>query len=439
MLTIFAIPRAFEGHKGIIQRNAITSWTALHPRPEILLFGDDPGTAEICRELNLIHVPELARTLYGAPLLADLFEKAQRLAHHNLLSYVNADIILLGDFLDALRTVAARKEKFLMVGRRWDVSLERLWDFGGPAWENELRVYVLQNGTQAPPPGNSDYFAFPRSLWSSLPPFGIGRAGSEAWLIYEARRLGVAVADVSYTVMAIHQKHDQSSYPHGLRRWRQEVNQNYELVGKDAASFCLFDATHLVNGSRIRRPRGIHYLSRYADTLPLFHPRLAAPLWIPRAAIAGVRGLRKRIGLARDPVARLAKLVLSKLPADGITAVLGFTDAPSTQPPGNSRGLRLADGLLWSGYPVVAYDPEPSVLAHARRLLGGPIEFAMSVEECVREADVVVIASSREEFQPVLAELLVYRKHPCVVIDCCAHQMQGSTHPGIEYLSLAEK
>ena len=52
MLTIFAIPKAFRGHTATIQRNAITSWTMLHPRPEILLFGNESGTEEICRELE---------------------------------------------------------------------------------------------------------------------------------------------------------------------------------------------------------------------------------------------------------------------------------------------------------------------------------------------------------------------------------------------------
>ena len=44
--TFFAMPKAFRGHVGMIQRNAIGSWLRLTPRPEILLFGDDEGIAE---------------------------------------------------------------------------------------------------------------------------------------------------------------------------------------------------------------------------------------------------------------------------------------------------------------------------------------------------------------------------------------------------------
>ncbi|MFZ0637415.1 MAG: hypothetical protein WAM08_17985, partial [Candidatus Acidiferrales bacterium] len=61
MLTLFAMPKPFEGHIGIIQRNAITSWTRLTPQPEIILFGDEAGVAEIAGELGLRHVAHVKR------------------------------------------------------------------------------------------------------------------------------------------------------------------------------------------------------------------------------------------------------------------------------------------------------------------------------------------------------------------------------------------
>jgi len=44
MLTLFALPKPFRGRNGIIQQNAIRSWTLLEPTPEIILFGDEFGT-----------------------------------------------------------------------------------------------------------------------------------------------------------------------------------------------------------------------------------------------------------------------------------------------------------------------------------------------------------------------------------------------------------
>lgn len=61
MLTLFAIPKPFIGNIGVIQRNAIGSWTRLGAGCEVLLFGDEAGTAEIAREHGVHHVPDVAR------------------------------------------------------------------------------------------------------------------------------------------------------------------------------------------------------------------------------------------------------------------------------------------------------------------------------------------------------------------------------------------
>src|SRR5438876_11556063 len=102
MLTLFAIPKPFRGHIAVIQRNAIMSWTLLQPRPEVILFGDEEGTAEICRELGLRHAPAVERNEFGTPLLDDLFRKAEEQASYATLCYVNSDILLLDDFSKAV-------------------------------------------------------------------------------------------------------------------------------------------------------------------------------------------------------------------------------------------------------------------------------------------------------------------------------------------------
>jgi len=84
-----------------------------------------------------------------------------------------------------------------------------------------------------------------------------------------------------------------------------------------------------------------------------------------------------------------------------------------------SKGLSLARLLLGGGYPVIVYDPEPTVMAQARRALGGPVEFATSVEECVKEGDVIVLAAPRDEFKRLPVKTLVRENSPRVLIDCC--------------------
>lgn len=419
MLTLFTTPKAFQGHFGVIQRNALQSWLHLRPCPEIILFGNDKGTADVAVELGVRHVPNIECNEYGSPLLSSLFDMARKIATHDVLCYVNADIMLMSDFMAAVQGVQVQKKKFLMVGKVWRVYIDSLWDFQAPDWEQQLQDYVLRHGAQARPPGNSDFFAFPRGLLTSIPPLAIGRGWWDPWLIYEARRVGATVIDASWAVMAVHQNHDQSVYPHGLRRWREEINRNYELVGKEAGRFCLLDATHLLTPSGLKRPFGIRYLVRSMDTLPLFHPALALLLGVPRIFIKAIRAQRERRQQARDPLYRLSRLVLSHLPSNGLTAILGLAYLLDAAEGDGSLGLALARSLLGGGFPVIVYDPEPTVMEQARRALGGPVEFAASLEGCVQEGDVVVIASPRDEFRRLPVKALVRENSPRVLIDCC--------------------
>jgi len=439
VLTIFATAKPFRGHDGIIQRNAVASWTRLRPQPEIILFGDEPGTADLCREFGLRHVPGLACTELGAPLLPDLFEKAQRIAAHDVLCYVNSDIMLMGDFLEALHKVSEAQRRFLVVGRRWDVLIREIWDFSARGGENGLRDFVSRHGKQAPAPGNSDFFAFPKGMWTFIPPLGIGRAAWDPWLIYEARRLGAAVVDASTAVMAIHQSHDQSAYPHGLRQWRRELNRNWEIVGKEAGRFCLWDCTHLLTPTGLGPSRRVRYLIRRLDTLHLFFPRLGALLKIPRLAAARLRSSRERKALARDPFLRLVRLVQEKLPVDGVTAILGLSSNQERRQNGDSLGLLLANSLTWKGLPTVVYDPERSTMEHARCSLGGPIKFANSAEECVKDADVIVFAAPHQEFCSIPVERLVREGPTRPVIDCCELWKSQAAREHLGYAAWSEK
>ena len=82
MLTIFGIPKPFEGHFGVIQRNAIQSWTRLSPRCQVLLFGDESGTAEVAAEVGAQHIPKVERNEFGTPLLNSVFGQAEKAATH---------------------------------------------------------------------------------------------------------------------------------------------------------------------------------------------------------------------------------------------------------------------------------------------------------------------------------------------------------------------
>ena len=98
MLTIFTVPKAFNGHIDIIQRNAIKSWTLLEPRCQVILAGDDEGTDLAARDLGVEHIPNLTRNDFGTPLLDSAYQQVEDAAKYPLICYVNADLILMNDF-----------------------------------------------------------------------------------------------------------------------------------------------------------------------------------------------------------------------------------------------------------------------------------------------------------------------------------------------------
>ena len=276
MLTLFAIPKPFWGHIATVQRNAIQSWLQLRPACEIILLGDDEGTAEVAREFGLYHVPDVARNEYGTPLLNSIFEQAQVVASNRLLAYVNADIILLSDFTTAVRRIPFRR--FLMVGQRWDMNLDQPLDFSRLDWESRLRECV-RNEAILQLRWAIDYFVFTSGVWGEIPPFAIGRTTWDNWLIYRARTQGAKVVDATQAVMAVHQNHDYAHIQGGKDgAWKgPEAQANLKLAGGNYTRvFTLEDTTWELPARALVRPvLSAERLRRHRQTLPA----LSLPAW----------------------------------------------------------------------------------------------------------------------------------------------------------------
>ena len=118
-LTIFTAPKPFTNpHINTIQRNAIQSWQHLGDDVDVLLVGEEDGMADVAHEYNILHLPDVTRNDWGTPLVSSIFELARQSTNSPLLAYVNADILLLPDFVKAANTVATQLKKFLVVGQR---------------------------------------------------------------------------------------------------------------------------------------------------------------------------------------------------------------------------------------------------------------------------------------------------------------------------------
>ncbi|MDZ8027586.1 MAG: hypothetical protein RMX97_23220 [Nostoc sp. DedQUE11] len=240
-ITIFTVPKAFKGHIGIIQQNALKSWKLLSPQPQILLFGNDEGIDEIAQKLDVIHVPNIQLNEYGTPLLDGIFQQAHELAKGSILSYVNTDVILLNDFLVTVKQLQAESfHHFIMIGQRTDVNITEPLNFDLPDWDRELRHFALEQGALASIVC-MDYFVFPKPLYAEIPSFAVGRGHWDHWMVYYARQLEIPVVDATEVVTAIHQNHSYSHLSGGRGEAYvrgNEAKQNAKLAGN----------VHMANG-----------------------------------------------------------------------------------------------------------------------------------------------------------------------------------------------
>jgi hypothetical protein len=288
MITIATNPKPFIGHFGVIQKNAIHSWLALRPKPQVILFGNEQGTGAIASELGLEHVPNPACNEYGTPLLSDIIETTRQRSANGLLCYINADIVLLPEWAGALQTVTQHMSRFLVVARRLNVNVTEPINF--EEWNESQRQKVFA-GAGAGTNHSIDVFVFPRETYRDVPPFSIGRPYFDLWFIKAARVNGLPVIDVTRVAQAIHQNHDYSHVKGGLD-WvlgGREAQRNLALYGEKLYAFTLLDATHdLTPEGRIRR-------------IFLRKPVFKTKYFIWDTFINRTFTLRKRLGLHRHP------------------------------------------------------------------------------------------------------------------------------------------
>lgn len=294
MLTLFTTPKPFRGHIGVTQRNAILSWKSLFPDIEIIVFGPEEGAAEICAELGLRHEPEVEITNLGTKRIDRIFQRAQQIARHPYLCYINCDIILLSDFARAFERVRSTHSRFLMVGRRWDTPVVDSYSSFSGASEKALREFTAKSGVRQP--GYSvDYFLFTPGLYDNMPPLVIGRVWWDHWIVWNARAQGADVVDVSEQVLAIHQNHDYGYHPQGATGvWNDEqAIANYRNAGGRWHLYTIDDATHILESDGERSNPSRHF----APYWRFLRPHII-PYW--HGFLNVTRPIRHRLGIREN-------------------------------------------------------------------------------------------------------------------------------------------
>ena len=227
MLTLFSVPKPFEGDMDALQRRSVESWRALEV--QVLLLGD---VADAARELGVEHVAGLEVTERGTPRLDSAFTLADGAARFPLRCFVNADVILRQDLLTAVRAVSGEAERFLVVGQTEEGGRRR----GAAAM---------------------DWFVFSAGLFGQVPPFAIGRACFDNWLVWKARQVGIVV-DATRDVHAVHQPHGYTHVDGGMAEayYGEEAARNLELAGGKSHLYTLHDASHVLRDGKLRRNPG---------------------------------------------------------------------------------------------------------------------------------------------------------------------------------------
>ena len=118
----------------------------------------------------------------------------------------------------------------------------------------------------------------------------------------------------------------------------------------------------------------------------------------------------------------------------GPVGVLGLTYKPGTDVVEEAVGLLLARELSQRGVAVVAYDPLGE--QNSARVLGDKVRFAPGAEECVAQADLVVLTTPWRDFVAIPAERWARAGSPRTVVDCWRLLKHLDGQPGVRYLGL---
>jgi hypothetical protein len=253
MLSIITCPKAFQGKDAINQENAIKSWMIAAPGADISLVGNDPGVAEFARAHKLRHIEGVGHTPLGTPLVNSVFALGEHAAQHDLILYINTDIILPPSFggvvARCLDSIPDGKP-FLVYGGRWNTEIGGPIDFSDPSWYQKLYADTQTRGWLDDRIA-MDYFIFPKGIDWQFPPFALGRFSWDSWLPWRVHELGGWLIDASHAISIIHPRHNYFHFTEKtFRPFTPEEKMNWQLLGF-GHRYTLGDATHVMNAQGI--------------------------------------------------------------------------------------------------------------------------------------------------------------------------------------------
>lgn len=263
-LTIFTTPKPFiDSHICTIQRNAIKNWTQFGDDVKVVMIGDEVGMPEVAAENNVLHLPRVKCNEKGTPLISSLFKIGREVYNSPVLLYLNADILIYSDMIQAARRVAEQQKNFLIVGQRWDLDVTEAIDYS-EGWEERLRLKMKVEGILHKPTG-SDYFLYSKSVLRDIPDFAVGRAGWDNWMIYHGVKSPWHVIDGSFEIDIVHQNHDYRHLQDGKKHYgNKESKENTKKGGGTRSMYMVLDTNRELRDGKVQWPKfsGIRFVRR---------------------------------------------------------------------------------------------------------------------------------------------------------------------------------
>jgi len=137
--------------------------------------------------------------------------------------------------------------------------------------------------------------------------------------------------------------------------------------------------------------------------------------------------------LNRSLSERILETLRTRVTRDMTVAILGLAYKPHSHVIEESQAIMIARAFLEHGARVLAYDPLAGEASNLE--LGGRALIMDNASDCIREADVVLIATPDPAFKALGPEDFRRGDRPALVIDfwrLLSEQLEGAE--GIEYL-----
>jgi hypothetical protein len=299
---IFSSPKPFSSATTPVQLSAMRSWRLACPSAKIFLFGDLTSLQPICNDEGWLYGGSLPLTDTGGEVLSSMFADMTQRYPAEILLYLNSDIFLELSFMDAVSGLEHLPGPWLASCRRWCLAE---WE-GVARQEQELLKFLdsVKSCGHYGPASALDLFLFRGLDLGNMPPFRIGHAGWDNWMIYHSRMQGIQVIDLSRTIRACHCWHD---YRYARGNTSPEIRngileeENARILKRDNRRFHLGHATHEWVGGRCVGRQGTAFRHRQFETWIEKNPR--HQIWVRplrRLLHPWIKRLEKRTSQEED-------------------------------------------------------------------------------------------------------------------------------------------